>query len=120
MRQRLTINSVDFTAFVAEEGITFGTIPRVQRSVVTLDGTELRKEIVKRSLDVELIETITDAHLHPLVTALGTSPATVIYTDRDGTEKTGTFYVAGLSADAKKVIGATTFYTGVKFALEEK
>ena len=120
MKQKLTINAVDFTPYIQEGGITFNTISRVVRAVTTLSGELIQKEVHKRGMTVSLIETITDTHLNALVDALDTSPATALYTDRDGIEHTGTFYVFNLSASAKKVIGDTTFYTGVSFDLEER
>lgn len=120
MQQKLQINGVDFAMYINESGVSFGTIPRVSRSIITLDGREIRKEIEKRSISVELYDWISDRNLAPLIDALKTTPASVIYTDRDGTEKAGTFYVSGLTATAKKVIGETTHYEGVSFQLEER
>ena len=56
MEAKLIINSVDFSPWVAENGIKYGEVYRNSRSVVTLDGTLYQTQVTKHSLDVALVE----------------------------------------------------------------
>ena len=122
MIARLIINGTDFTPWISEGGITQGVLSRVRRSIVALDGTEIRKEIEKQSIGVQLVETVTDARAAELIGALKSAqPASVTYTGKDGVTRTSVlFYVSGLSGGEKKIMGTTTFWSGIAFTLEER
>lgn len=120
MRVMLTINGVDFTPWVEEDGITQDYVERQTRSVVTLDGTEHRKCIKKRSMNVTLLD-LPDYALSAAEQALTTTPGSVDYTDKRLGNRYGIlFHISGESAGAKKVIGDTTYWSGISFTLEEK
>ena len=56
MRAILIINGVDFTPWLRSGGLQQTEIARQGRSVVALDGTAYRSEIIKRGLSVGLID----------------------------------------------------------------
>ena len=122
MQGKLIINGTDFTPWIEEDGIAQEPIYRVRRSVVTLDGTELRTEIEKQLISVNLVKTITDDRAAELMTALRSSrPAVVTYTTKDGVTRSGiSFYVSGPTGKEKRIVGGTTVWSGVSFTLEEK
>ena len=117
MQIKLTINGVDFAPWVAENGLTRSPLVRQSRSIVVLNGTEYRTNIQKDGWTVQLIE-VRDSTLSTLSAAI-TSPATVIFTDRTGTDVTRTMYVTGPTYTAKAVRGGNTYYSGVSLTLEE-
>ena len=117
MQLKLTINGVDFTPWVAEGGMTYSPLVRQSRSIVVLNGTEYRTNVQKDGWTVHLIE-VRDSTLSTLSAAI-TSPATVIFTDRAGTDVTRTMYVTGPTYTAKAVRGGNTYYSGVSLTLEE-
>lgn len=119
MRAILIINGVDFGPYLRSEGLTQTEITRRGRSVVTLDGTEYRNEIVKRSIAVSLVE-LRDKTWYRLASALNTRPASVRYIDDRYGDNTRLFYVSGLTSAAKTVRGGNTYFSGIAFQLEEK
>lgn len=119
MRAILIINGVDFTPYLRSEGLTQSEITRRGRSVVDLNGTEHRDEIVKRSIAVSLIE-LRDTAWYRVVDALNTRPAAVRYIDDRYGDTTRLFYVSGLTAAARTVRGGHTYFAGGSFTLEEK
>ncbi len=118
MEVRLIINDVDFSPYIASGGIKEGEILRVNRSVVTLDGTEYRTSVRKSRLSVSLVE-LRDNTRSRLLSAL-TSPATVYYNGGTGGESVRTFYISDFSSEAKTVRGGHTYWSGMAFTLEEK
>lgn len=122
MIARLIINGIDFTPWIAADGITQGVLPRVRQSIVALDGTEIRKEVEKQSIGVRLVDTVTDARAAALIGALKSAqPAAVTYTSKDGmTHNSVRFYVSGLTGGEKTIVGGTTYWSGISFSLEER
>lgn len=118
MRAKLVINGVDFSPWVKEGGLIQREIARQSRSVVTLNGTEYRSEIIKRSIEVSLTK-MRDDTWRRLLDALQRRPATVTYIDDRLGETTRRFYVSGPSAAADKVLGNVTSMSGGAFTLEE-
>lgn len=119
MRAILIINGVDFGPWLRSEGLTQTEITRRGRSVVALDGTEHRDEIIKRGISVSLVE-MRDTTWYRLAAALNTRPATVRYIDDRYGDNTRLFYVSGPTASAKTVRGGHTYFSGAAFTLEEK
>jgi hypothetical protein len=129
MRPTLVINGVDFKDWIEEDGIKYSTVDRVKRSVVTLGGTDYRKTIEKDKLDITLLDMpdslIVDGNeigLQAVEAALNLArPAIVNYTTKKGVSRTGiAFYQSSISPTAHKVIGDTTYFTGISFTLEER
>lgn len=118
MEAKLIINSVDFSPWVAENGIKYGEVYRNSRSVVTLDGTLYQTQVTKHSLDVALVE-LRDGTMAALKAAM-TSPASVQFTTPAGESLTRTCYLTGQTEGAKTVRGGNTYYSGVSFTVEEK
>lgn len=118
MRAKLVINGVDFSPWVKAGGLIQREISRQSRSVVTLNGTEYRSEIIKRSIEVSLTK-MRDDTWRRLLDALQRRPATVTYIDDRLGETTRRFYVSGPSAAADKVFGNVTSMSGGAFTLEE-
>lgn len=121
MRVVLTINEVDFTPWIAENGLKYSPVERTKRSVITLDGTEHRKTIEKRQIDVTLLD-MPDEELIQVEAALSyANPALVDYTDKNGVLYTGVqFYTTNPLAETKKVIGNTTYWENISFSMEQK
>lgn len=118
MRAKLVINGVDFSPWVKEGGLFQREIARQSRSVVTLNGTEYRSEIIKRGIDVTLTK-MRDDTWRRLLGALKKRPATITYIDDRLGETTRRFYVSAPSAAAEKVFGTVTSLNGAAFTLEE-
>lgn len=121
MRVVLTINDVDFTKWIAENGIRYSSIERLERSVITLDGTKHKKVIEKNKLDITMFD-IPDEELAEIEDALAhVNPAMVDFTDKRGILHTGVlFYTSAPEATAQQVIGNTTYFGNVTFSIEEK
>lgn len=121
MMVQLRVNGVDFTQWIAENGLTFSPVERIKRSVITMDGTDHRASINKQQLDIQFMD-MPDSELGLVENALSlANPALVDYTDKSGIEHTGVpFYFTGVSAGAKRVIGKTTYWTDLSLSLEEK
>lgn len=119
MQAILIINSVDFTPWLRSGGLQQTEIVRKGRSVVALDGTEYRSEIVKRGISVSLVE-LRDTTWHRLMDAIRVRPASVRYIDDRLGDCTKLFYVSGPAAAAKTVRGGHTYFSGGAFSLEEK
>lgn len=121
MRVQLIVNGFDLTPYIPEEGIIQSPIERVRKSVVVMDGTEYRTMIEKTKLDVNLLD-MPDNEFTPIVAAVGSRyPAIVTYTNKNGrTYSSVSFYQTTPTAKAKKVIGDTTYWSGISFTLEEK
>lgn len=119
MQVKLTINGVDHSPWLAENGLVRSPLLRQSRSVVTADGTEWRTEIRKNKLDASYVE-LRDSTLAILVNSLQTNPATVLFTDDNGMDITRTMYISGPTVTAKTVRGGNTYYTGISITLEER
>lgn len=119
METILTINNVDFTPWLRSGGLQQTEIVRRGRSVVALDGTEYRSEIVKRGISASLVE-LRDTTWYRLLAALRVRPATVRYIDDLLGETVRQFYVTGPTAAASTVRGGHTYFSGGAFSLEEK
>lgn len=119
MKAILIINGTDFTPWLQSGGLQQMEITRRGRSVVDLNGTEYRNEIIKRSIAVSLIE-MRDTTWYRLIAALRIRPATVRYIDDDLGDVTKKFYISGPTAAAKTVRGGHTYFSGGALSLEEK
>lgn len=119
MQAILIINGTDFSPWLASGGLQQTEIPRLSRSVVTLDGISHRQEIIKRGITASLVE-MRDTTWYRLTAALQTRPATVRYIDDRFGDTTRLFYVSGATAAAKTVRGGHTYFQGGSFTLEEK
>lgn len=119
MEAILIINGVDFTPWLLAGGLQQTEIPRLQRSVITLDGVSHRQEVIKRGIAVSLVE-LRDGTWYRLRSALQTRPATVRYIDDVYGDTARLFYVSGPTAAAKTVRGGHTYFQGVSFSLEER
>lgn len=119
MEAILIINGVDFTPWLLAGGLQQTEVPRLSRSIVTLDGVSHRQEVVKRGLAVSLVE-LRDTTWRRLRAALQTRPALVRYIDDAYGDTTRLFYVSGPAAAAKTVRGGHTWFQGASFTLEEK
>lgn len=119
METILIINNVDFTPWLRSGGLQQTEIVWRGRSVVALDGTEYRSEIVKRGISASLVE-LRDTTWHRLIDALRVRPATVRYIDDLLGETVRQFYVTGPTAAASTVRGGHTYFSGGAFSLEEK
>ena len=119
MRAILIINGVDFTPWLRSGGLQQTAIARQGRSVVALDGTAYRAEIIKRGLSVGLID-MKDTAWRRMLEALRDRPVQARYMDDRMGEAVKTFYVVGPTAAAQAVRGGHTYFTGGSFELEEK
>ena len=115
----LSVNGVDIHPWCEQDGIEQSTILRQAREIVTLDGTKYSTWVSKREIQVKCVE-MRDSTLSTLMAALGTNPATVVYTDIDKGARTAIFYITDVSAAAKVVDGGNTYYSGFGFTLEER
>ena len=119
MEAILIINNVDFTPYLRSGGLQQTEVSRQSRSVVDLNGTAYRSEIIKRGISVGLVE-LRDTTWYRLVDALQDRPAAVRYIDDRLGDCVKWFYVSGPTATAKTVRGGHTYFTGGTFELEEK
>lgn len=119
MEAILIINGVDFTPWLRSGGLQQTEVIRQGRTVVGLDGTAYRAEIVKRGISVGLVE-LRDGTWYRLAAALQGRPAVVRYIDDRLGDCTKRFYITGPTAAAKTVRGGHTYFTGGSFELEEK
>lgn len=116
----LVINDVDFVVWLPENGLNYTTVERVMRSVVFTNGKQLRKAVNKQKIDVALFD-MDDSELFKVENALMHQPCVVSYTDKKGIIHTGEyFYATPVSARVSKVVGNTTYWTGISFSLEEQ
>lgn len=121
MQLNLEINGVDFKPWLAENGLKYSSVERVSRSIVTIDGTDHRKSIKKRRIDVTLYD-LPDSELIAAENAIAMqSPAMVNYTDKNGIEKTGVLcYISDPETVAKSVVADTTYWGETTFVIEER
>ena len=119
MQIKLVINGVDFSPWVAEDGLAFGETYRQSRDVVVRDGTLYRAQISKMTLGVSLVE-LRDNTLALLVSALKSANPATVQTTREGLDITRRCYYSDISYSAKVVTGGNTYYSGSGFVLEEK
>ena len=118
MQATLAGNGVDFTAYVAFDGVEQGFVERQSRSVVTLDGVKHQRVIKKRTLSVTLRD-MEDAQLRAL---LGGMPhlAAWSYLDEDSGARTADFYLTGPTVRQKIARDGKTLCAGITFTLEEQ
>lgn len=119
MQAILVVNGVDFTPWLRSGGLQQTEIVRQGRTVVDLNGTAYRSEIVKRGISVGLVE-LRDGTWYRLAEALRENPAVVRYIDDRLGEVVKLFYVTSPTAEAKTVQGGHTYFSGGTFVLEEK
>lgn len=121
MRTQLIVNGFDMGPYIKSEGLTISPIERIRKSVVVLDGTDHRTIIEKVKIDIELLD-MPDNELTLVVNAIALhSPAIVTYTDKNGrTYSSVPFYATTPTVKAKRVLGNSTYWSGISFALEEK
>lgn len=130
MRAVLEINGFDIIPYLAEEGIDYGTVKRVTRTVTTLDGREHRSSVTKNSLSLKLLDMSDDqlAEIEHYLDQAAFGISTVNYTDRHGGLHTNSqFYVDPPQATGKQTIGGTnnipgagiTYLTGITIEMEE-
>lgn len=115
----LVIGSVDFSRYVAKNGMSWDRI-RVNGSVTrTLDGTAHISGTEKVKLDVSLAEISTET-LTALNAALATDYFPVRYLDPvlGITEKT--FFLSSHKTSTKVVEDGRTYWADTKFSLEEQ
>lgn len=118
MELAVTINEVDFTPWLAEDGVTFSPIVRQGRDVVLMNGVLSRKQVTKRGLNLQLV-TLRDVTLERLREA-ATGLCTVTITGAVPADIPRYYYVSGFGYTAKTVRGGNTYYSGVSFDLEER
>ena len=121
MRVQLIVNGFDMGPYIQSDGLTESPIERIKKSVVVMDGTEYRTTIEKIKIDVKLLD-MPDNELRPIENAIALHyPAIVTYTSKKGrTYSSVPFYPTTPTANAKKVLGDTTYWSGISFTLEEK
>lgn len=117
MQAKAIINGYDITPWIKQDGFSQSPIIRCGRSVITMDGTLKKTEIIKRGAILSLVE-IRDATLNEIVSAI-TSPAEFNYTDLDKGDRTASFYVSLSGSKVKTVRGGNTYWSGVTVELEE-
>ena len=119
MKAILIINGVDFSPWLLSGGLQQTEVPRLARSVVTLDGVSHQQSVVKRGITASMVE-MRDTTWYRLADALKTRPAVVRYIDDRYGDTTRLFYVSNPTASAKTVRGGHTYFQGGSFTLEEK
>lgn len=118
MQTFLKINNLDVSALIKEGGITQSEFVRQSRQVVTLAGHLEKSEVVKRRIDVQLLE-LRDEKWQQVCDALSTRPVTVSYVDDAYGVSAGRFHVGSVYATTQTVVGGNTYYSGASFSLEE-
>lgn len=119
MQATWTINGLDVSRLLAEDGVSYSEIYRQSRGIITLDGMLEQTQVIKRGLSLTFM-TLQDRRLAELTAALKARPVTMIYTEKDGSAATRLFYVTGFSGGVKVVRGGNTYWTGVQLELEER
>lgn len=120
MQAKLTINGVDFTPFVVEDGIVQTDVERQAVRVVALGGALWLRNKEARAIRVSLRK-LRDSFYHRLSEVLMNKQVTVTYTDRDtGQDVTAAFYVLERTAGIKQVVGGNTYWHNASFYLEAK
>lgn len=117
MQAKAIINGYDIGRWAKQEGIQQRPIVRLGRSIVTLDGTLKKTEIIKRGVTISLME-IRDNTLREIVAAIS-SPAEFFYTDRVKGDRKAQFYVTMPDSTIKTVRGGNTYWNGITIELEE-
>lgn len=117
MEAKAIYNGVDLSKWAKENGIVQTTIFRASRSVVTLSGSLIKREIPKRAVSISLVELrdSTLLSLAPAIVPLGAFE----YTDRDVGDRTAQFYAHISTGTEKTVRGGITYWSGVTIELEE-
>lgn len=117
----LTINGVDFTPWLAENGLEYSSVERIRRSVITMDGTDHRSVKEKRQIDVTMYD-LPDSELTLAERAIHLAfPAIVSFTDKDDTLRSNiACYVTDPKVTAQKVVGGITYWGSAKFTIEVK
>lgn len=118
MQLSVTINGVDFTPWLAENGVSFSPIVRQGRDIVFLNGILSRKQVEKRGLSLQLV-TLRDATLDRLREA-ASGLCSVVISGSGQSAVPRDYYVSGFGYTAKTVRGGNTYYSGVSFELEER
>ena len=117
MEAKAIYNGVDLSRWAKENGIVQNTVFRASRSVITLSGSLIKRQIPKRTVSIRLLE-IRDSTLlsiAPAIVPLGTFE----YTDRDVGDRTAQFYAHISTGTEKTVRGGITYWSGVTIELEE-
>lgn len=111
-------NGINFSPYVAFDGVKQGYTERLSRSVVTLDGTKIKAAKKKRTISVELH----DMYHEDLVALFGNFPELALwsYLDADKGSRTAYFYLTGPNVSQKKARDGKTLCSGISFTLEEK
>lgn len=121
MNVSVIINSHEIREYIAEGGLSIGTENRIERSVVTMDGTKYKLTVPKRKIDVTIIDNLLASNLTTLKGYLATNPAIVSYSNYEtGATGSGTFYVNDFKYNIKKGYGSDALITGASFSLEEQ
>lgn len=121
MRFKLTVNGLDITSYVKEDGIDISYEQRNARTLETMDGVKHYVAHEKLKLSVSLLDHLWDDEYYTLANALKTSPASITYNDFDsGEEITGYFYVLDKGHKPFRSFAGTTLINDGKFTLEEK
>lgn len=110
--------NVDFSPYVAPDGVAQGYTIRQGRSVVTLDGTKHAKEIKKRTLSVALRDMYED-ELAALFSG-AVFLASWTYLDAATSAATKSFYLTGPTVRQRIARDGRTLCGGISFELEEQ
>lgn len=120
MRYQLSINGKDIGEVVKADGVSISSVSRNSKSVITMDGTLYSKEIIKTSIDVELLD-MSDAQLYEYTSYFGNRLASITFVDAANNRTvTGQGYVKDLSYQVKKTLGTITYLTDISFSIEMK
>lgn len=118
MKYKLQASGIDLTPFLAEGGLTLYPIRRIQREVVTRDGTSHRAYREKQGIKAVLHQ-ISDTDLAQLIRLLP-DLTPVRYTDKTGVDREGIFWVAFDGFPSPFTQRGVTYFDGVTITMEEK
>lgn len=115
----LKTTNIDFSLYAKEEGIVQTDVDRISREVITRSGKKYKVRKTAKSISFESV-TLSDSTYNTLMSALQTSVVQFQFLDNKTNQtRTANFYVYLEDCTAMTVVSGTTYYTGLKFTLEE-
>lgn len=125
MKASLLIGQFELAEMLKEDGLSYTPIVRKSKTVTTIDGTEYRHEVIKKSFKCEFLDLDEATYQTLLNSVTGSTVLTVSeYASpaaiKGGTAITGYYYVDDLQHGVERVIGTRSFFSDVSLTLTER
>ena len=121
MRASLVINGTEFGHYIPEDGLSFSTDRRNERTVVTLDGTKWMTYKEKINISATLLDMPDDIYKTLMTAIKMANPASISVSNFDtGETATGYYYITDHPYTVNQSIGTLTYLNSLSLTLEEK